>query len=160
MVATPELLLLAVLALAVIGSVAPGVPGGLLAVGGLVGYYWLAPEPAFGPVALAGFLVLAVAAAVVGTFGGALSAAGQAASTATVVGAGIAGIALLFVAGPVGLLLGMFAVAFAGELWSGAAVAGAAEAAVWTTVGMLVGTLGEFLLTAAVFLGVAGAVVF
>lgn len=151
--------MLVVLALAVVGSVAPAVPGGVLAVVGLGGYYWLAPAPVFGPIALVGFLVLAIAAVVVGLFGGAVAAAGQEASTATIVAAGVAGIALLFVAGPVGLLVGMFAVAFGGELWSGADVGAAAEAAAWTTAGMLLGTVGEFLLTTAVFLGVAVAVV-
>lgn len=158
-VAPPELALLAVLALAVVGSVAPGVPGGLLSVGGLVGYYWLAPSPAFGPIAFAGFLLLALLAFGVSLFGGAVAAAGQEAATATVVGAGVAGVALLLVAGPIGLLVGMFAVALAGELWAGSEVAGAAEAAVWTTVGMLLGSVGEFLLTVAVFVGVAVAVV-
>ncbi|MFB6126461.1 MAG: DUF456 family protein [Halolamina sp.] len=157
MLATPELALLAALAVGVVGSVVPGVPGGAVSVAGVAGYYLLAPSPAFGVVAFAGLLALAIVAALVGLFGGAVAAAGRDVAPVTVAAAGLAGVALLFVVGPLGVLVGVFGVVFAAEVVTGADGDDAVVDALWATVGVLAGTVGEALFALAAL--VAGVVV-
>lgn len=155
----PELLAVAVLALAVVGSLVPAVPGGGLSLAGVVGYAVLAPDPAVGGFVLGGLAVVAALATGVSLFGGAIAARERDASTRVVAVAAVAGIALLFVAGPVGVVAGVFLAVLGAELLGGADLRPAAADAAWTTLGVLAGAVGEALLSLSVFVGFVAAVV-
>jgi len=156
--ALPELLAVAVVALAVVGSLLPAVPGGGLSLSGIVGYAVFAPDPAVGPLVLAGLGAVAALALAVSLFGGAIAARGRGASTRVVAVAAVAGVALLFVAGPLGVVAGVFLATFGAELLDGADPRPAAADAAWTTVGVLAGAVGEALLSLSVLVGFVAAV--
>lgn len=146
--ADPYLVALLLLAAGVLGSVLPLVPGGLCSTVGVCYYWWVTGEP--GPLALALLVTLALLAVAVDWLGGAVSARVGGASLGTTAAALLAGIALAFVLGPLGVVAGVFGVVLAleyrrhGDLDRGARTAGSA------TVGILVSTVAQVVLTVTV----------
>jgi len=137
--------------LGVVGSLVPGVPGALGSLAGLF-VYWSATggtEPGvllFAALVLTGLVALAadlLAGPVAARLGGA--------STRTSLLAGGVGFALLFVAGPLGVVVGIAGTVFAVELRRHGDRDRATRAAVATTVGALGSIVVQFLATLAVF---------
>jgi len=151
MVALPEPLLLVaflLLGAAMVGSVVPLVPSGLLSLTGLGLYRFETGEP--GLVVLAVLSLLALAALAVDWFGGAIAANAGGASTRTTAIAALAGL-LLIPLGPVGVVLGMGATVFALEYWKHEDQTRGAQAALYATVGVLASAVVQLLLTGVVF---------
>ncbi len=138
----------------VVGSVVPAIPSGISAIVGVWSYYLFVPgDPAFGLGALAGFTLLGVLAAVAEFFAGILASKAGGANTRTALLAGAVGFALLFVVGPVGVLLGVGGTVLAIELYDGKPPAEAVRAAGWTLAGMLGSSLGQLLFTLPILVG-------
>lgn len=142
----------------VVGSVAPVVPSGVLSLAG-VGVYWLFGNRPLGPIVLAGLVLLAVLALVVDWGAGALAASAGGASPWTAALAGIVGLALFFVTGPIGTLVGVVVTVFAVEYYRGESSGKSARSAGVTAVGMVLSLGVQLALTMTVLVGFVIAVV-
>ncbi|MBV0922658.1 DUF456 domain-containing protein [Halomicroarcula limicola] len=128
----------------VVGSLVPQVPGALLSLAGVYVYWYAVGLPL---VVLVGLTLVGVLTWIVDFFGGAVAARVGGASTTTAVVAGIVGLLLFFVTGPVGLILGVAATVFAVEFWRQQDAKQGLRAALVTTVGMLASSVVQALLT-------------
>ena len=147
-----EIVLLVALVLliaGVIGSVVPLVPSGLFSLAGVLVYWLFGGEP-IGPLLFFSLLVVALIATVVEQFGGAIAAKATGASNRTTITAVIAGLLLFFVAGPVGIVLGIVAVVFLAELLDDVPPEIAFRRAIYTLAGILASTGVQLLLTLSV----------
>lgn len=128
-------LAIALLVAGVFASLVPGVPGGLLTLVGLV-VYWLGVGglSAFVLGALVALVAVVLVLDVVATV--VASRVGGGSWRAGVVGA-VIGIALVFVLGPVGLLVGIAGTVFLIELRRGLAPRDALRVAAYTTVAVV-----------------------
>ena len=130
----------------VVGSGLPAVPAGGLSLAGIWVYAMLGSEP-LGPLALGGLTLAAVGTIVVDHVGGPVAARLGGSSNRTAVLAGLAGLVLLFVLGPVGIIVGVVGTVFALERYEGANTETAARRAVYTAGGVLGSALAQLLLT-------------
>lgn len=147
----PVLVALALLVAAVVASLVPLIPGGLLSMLG-VGYYWYAGGDV-GTFAAVALLALGALTLLLDWLGGAVSARVGGASLQTTAIAAVAALALMFVLGPLGALLGIAGTVFVLEFRRhGDARRGLRTAAV-ATVGMLASSAMQVLLTVTVLLG-------
>lgn len=96
---------LALLALGVVGSLVPLVPGPLLSLSGVGYHWWQTGEP--GALLLSVLLALGLLALAVDYLGGAMAARAGGASLRTTVAASVAGVVLALLFGPLGLVLGV-----------------------------------------------------
>lgn len=141
---------LALVALGVAGSVLPLLPGGLLSVVGVTGYWWSTgyTEPSV--------LLVVVLVAIGGLtmavdyFGGAIAARAGGASMVTTGVAVLVGLVLLLLAGPVGFLVGIAATVFAVEFAQHADTERGLRVALFATVGVLASTVVQVILTGSV----------
>ena len=148
------LLALALLVAALIASVVPGVPSGLLALAGIYVEFLYGDGMALW--LLLSFTVVGALALVVDLFGGAIAGRARGTSNRTTLLAAAAGLVLLFVLGPLGVLLGMFATVFLLELRrDDREFEESLENAVWATAGMLASGVAVFLLVASMLAGYA-----
>lgn len=132
----------------VIGSFLPLVPGGGLSIGG-VGYYWyLTGEP--GTLALVVMVGLGLLAIAFDWLGSALAANVGGASLRTTALVALVTIPLLFVLGPLGLLVGTAGTVFVLEYHRHGDVELSLRTAVYATVGLLASTAMQALVTASV----------
>lgn len=129
---------------AVVASLVPGVPGGALTIAG-VGVYWWAVGP--DGIALAGVAALGVLAVAADFLAGAVAGRAGGASWTTMAVAGAVGLVLLFVAGPLGVLLGVVATVFAVEYHRHGDVERGLRTAAYAAVGVLGSTVVQVLLT-------------
>ena len=152
MVDAVTLLALALLVAAVVASVVPGVPAGLLSLAGIYAEFLYGDGMA--PWLLVSFTAVGVLAIVVDLFGGAIAGRARGTSNRTTLLAAVAGLALLFVVGPLGVLLGMFGTVFVLELRRDDRASEQALAnALWATAGMLASGVAVFLLVASMLAG-------
>jgi len=137
---------------AVVGSALPLIPGPLLSLVGVF-LYWVGTgysDPSIVVLAvLAGVALLGV---LVELFGGALGAKAGGASTKTTAAAGVVGLLLLFVAGPVGVVLGVAGTVFAIEFVRNRDARASGRAALASTVGVLGSVVVQVLLTLSILL--------
>lgn len=145
--------------LGVVGSVVPLVPSALLSLAGVYLYWWHTGYTDPGLLVLAGLTLLGLLVVAVDWLAGAISASVSGASTGTTALAGIAGAALFFVAGPVGILLGVAGTVFLAEFRRTKDSRGSARTAAYTTVGMLASSVAQVLLTVVLFLSLVAVVV-
>ena len=143
---------LALAAAGVVGSLVPMAPGALLSLSGVYLYWWHTGFTEPGLLALVGLTLVGVTALAVDWLGGALAAEASGASRSTTVLAGVAGVALLFVAGPVGVLVGVAGVVFLAEL-RGSEPEASLRTALYTTAGMLASNLVQAALTGGMLVG-------
>lgn len=143
---------LALLILGVIGSVLPLLPGALSSLVGVYLYWWSTGFTAPGTVALFVLTVIGVSALVIDYFGGALAARFGGASLLTSTLAAIVGFVLLFVTGPLGLLLGMAATVFIVEYIRHRDARASLKATVSASVGLLTSAVAQLLLTVSMLL--------
>lgn len=138
---------LALLVVGVVGSVVPLVPGGLASLAGVLLYWWSTGYADPGPVALVALSLLAVA---VDQLGGAVAARAGGASLLTTAAAAVVGVALFFVAGPVGILAGVGGTVFVSEYRRHRDPKTGLRTAAYATVGVLASSAVQFLLTASI----------
>ncbi|MFC6718869.1 DUF456 domain-containing protein [Natrialbaceae archaeon GCM10025810] len=159
MVDALSVLAVALLVVAVLGTVVPLVPSGLLSLAGLYLYWWNAGFSEPGPVALAVLTALALVAALVEFFGGSLAAKAGGASWGTTGVAAAVAIALMLVTGPLGLLVGLFGTVFLLEFVRSRDLHGSGRSAVYATLGTLASTAMQVVLTVTILLGFLVAVI-
>jgi uncharacterized protein YqgC (DUF456 family) len=104
-----------VLAGAIASAFLPGVPTGLVSLVGVGLYWWGTGFSEPGPLLLVTLVALCLLMVAADWLGGLVAAKVGGASTVTTLVAGGVGLALLFVTGPVGMILGSAAVVFALE---------------------------------------------
>ena len=153
MVDAITVLALALLVGGVVGTLVPLVPGGALSLSGVYLYWWASGFVDPGPIAMVVFTVLGVSTLFAEFFAGAVSARAGGASWRTTAIAAVVGIALLVVAGPVGLLVGLFGTVFVLELVDGRDVTESSRSALYATAGVLVSTAVQVMLTATILVG-------
>ncbi|GAA0457151.1 DUF456 domain-containing protein [Halococcus dombrowskii] len=138
---------LALLVVGVVGSVVPLVPGTLSSLVGVYLYWWTSGYTEPGPLLLAALTVVGVLALVADYFGGAVSARAGGASMVTTTLAAIVGIALFFVVGPLGIVLGVAGTVFAVEFYRHRDPERSLRAALYAAVGVLASTVVQLLVT-------------
>lgn len=137
----------------VVGSALPGLPGPALSLAGVLGYWWATGYTAPGTAALAGLVGLAVVGLAADWLAAPLGARAGGASTRTTALAGVVGFALLFVLGPLGVVLGVAGTVFLLELRESNDPAAAARAAGATTVAVLGSVVAQVVVTVAMLVG-------
>lgn len=146
------LLAIALLLAGVVGSVAPVLPSGAFSLAG-VGVYWLFGDRPVSLVILAGLAALAVLAMAVDWGASALAASAGGASPLTAVVAGVVGLVLFFVTGPIGTIVGVVVTVFALEYYRGESSGDSARSAGVTAVGMVLSFGVQLALTMTVLVG-------
>lgn len=141
-----------------IGSVLPAVPAGGFSLAGIWVYALFGSEP-LGPLALSALTLAAVGTVVVDHVGGPVAARLGGSSDRTAILAGLAGLLLLFVLGPVGIIVGVVGTVFALERYEGADTETAARRAVYTAAGVLGSAVAQLLLAGTILLAFVVAVV-
>ena len=142
----------------VVGTIVPLVPGGALSLSGVYLHWWASGYTEPGLIALAVLSVLGVTTLLVEFLAGALSARVGGASWRTTGVAVIVGTGLAIVAGPLGLVVGLFATVFALEFADRSALSRSLRAAAYATVGVLLSTAVQVALTTTMLLVFLGAI--
>jgi uncharacterized protein YqgC (DUF456 family) len=147
----PLYVALACLGVAVLASFVPFVPGGALSMGG-VGYYWYATsEP--GTLVVVVLLSIGLLTLAVDWLAGAVSARVGGASLRTTAIAAVAAFLLLFVLGPLGIVLGVGGTVFAVEYHRHRDIERGLRTAAYATLGMLASSVMQALLSSVVLVG-------
>lgn len=161
MVAFVILLATFVLLLAgVVGSITPQLPGAPFSIAGVLVYWWGSGFAEPGTIVLSLLLVVGVLTWVVDWVGGVVAAKIGGASTKTAIVAGLAGLVLFLVTGPLGILLGVAGTVFVLEFYRQQDARASAKAAAITTAGMLGSAVMQALLTGSMLLAMAGVALF
>jgi uncharacterized protein YqgC (DUF456 family) len=147
------LVAVALLLAGVVGSVVPVVPGAGLSLVGIYLYWWSSSYAVPGLAVLAAFTLVGAAAIVADQFGGALAAGAGGASMKTTALASVISIPLLFVAGPVGLVLGIAGTVFAAEFYRTQSAGRGARAAAFAAVGVLGSAVVQLVVTLSLLVG-------
>ncbi|AEN05857.1 protein of unknown function DUF456 [halophilic archaeon DL31] len=153
MVDAVALFALALLVVAVIASVVPGVPAGLVALVAVYVEYFFGMGNRMSLWLLFSFTVVGLLAVFIDLFGGAITAKAKGASQKTTIIAALVGLVLFFVAGPIGVVVGMFGTVLVSELRDGREFEDAWENAIWATAGMLASGMAVFLLVLSMLVG-------
>jgi len=147
------LLALGLLVGAVLSTVVPGVPSGAVALLAVYIEFLFGTGDGMALWLLFSFTVVGLLAIVVDLFGGAITARAKGAGQRTTFLAAAVGLVLFFVAGPVGVLIGMFGTVLLLELYDGRPFEEAGSNAVWATAGMLASGAAVFLLVFSMLVG-------
>lgn len=131
----------------VIASVIPMVPGALLSLAGILGYWWWTGFAEPGTVFVAVAVIVGITALVLDYLSSFISAKVSGASTKTAIIAGAIGLVALVFTGPVGALLAVLLTVFAIEFRRSDDVNASLRMAGITTLGMLASTGVQLLLT-------------
>lgn len=144
----------------VLGSLLPVIPGPALSLVGVYLYWWTTgyAEPA--ALALLGLTLVGLVGVAVDLFGGAFGARAGGASVTTTVAAAVVGGLLLFVAGPVGIVLGVAGTVFLVEFLRERDARASLTAAGYATVGILASAVVQALLTVSILLAMVLVAVF
>ncbi len=140
-------LALGLLVFGVVGAVVPLLPGALSSTAGVLLYWYSTGYTEPGPILLAVLVGVGLLTIAVDYLAGAISAKVGGASTFTTAVAAVVGIALLFVAGPVGLLVGVAGTVFVVEFARNQDARQSGRAAAYAAVGVLASTVVQALLT-------------
>lgn len=138
----------------VAGSLVPQVPGALLSLAGVFTYWYATGEP--GLALLVALTLVGVLTWVVDLFGGAIAARAGGAANSTALLAGVVGLVLFFLTGPLGIILGVAGTVFAVEFYRQQDARKGLKAALVTTVGMLASSVAQALLTGSILLAMVG----
>ncbi|WP_267639496.1 DUF456 domain-containing protein [Haloarchaeobius amylolyticus] len=139
------------LVVGIVGSAIPSMPGPLVSVAGVAGYWWFADG--LGTVAAVALVLVGLFAVAADQLADVVSTRASGASWTTTALAGVAGLVLMFVAGPIGIILGVAGTVFAVELYQKGDRNHAARAATYTTVGILASIVVQVLLTVSMLAG-------
>lgn len=146
-------------AIGVLGALLPLLPGPLLSVGGVLLYWWGTGYTDPGPVVLSGFLLVGVVGLLADVLGGAVGASLAGGSRWAMVLAALAGLILIPVAGPLGVLLGVAGVTFVVAYRETTDVRSGLRAAAGATLGLLASVVVQFVLTLGMFVALLFVVV-
>jgi len=160
MVDIPVVIAFVLLALGVVGSLAPIVPGAVLSLAGILLYWWASGYTEPGTILLVGLVAVALLALLVDVLAGFLSAKIGGASTTTAVIAAGAGVVGLFTVGPLGMILAVVGTVFVVELVRGGTMREGGRAAAITTLGMFGSSVAQAVLTASILIAMLALVVF
>ena len=138
----------------VVGSLVPQVPGAPISVAGVYTYWYATGDP--GVLLLAALTLVGVLTWVVDFVGGAVAARVGGASTTTAVLAGVVGLLLFFVTGPLGIILGVAVTVFVVEFYRQEDARTSLKAALVTTAGMLASGVAQAALTGSILLAMVG----
>jgi uncharacterized protein YqgC (DUF456 family) len=138
----------------VVGSLVPQVPGAPISVAGVYTYWYATGDP--GVLLLAALTLVGVLTWVVDFVGGAVAARVGGASTTTAVLAGVVGLLLFFVTGPLGIILGVAVTVFVVEFYRQEDARKSLKAALVTTAGMLASGVAQAALTGSILLAMVG----
>lgn len=139
-------------ALGILGAFLPLLPGPLLSVGGVLLYWGGTGYTDPGPVVLGGFLLVGIVAVIADVLGGAVGASLGGGGRWAMVLAAIAGLVLVPIAGPLGVLLGVAGVTFVVAYRETADVRTGLQAAAGATLGLLASVVVQVVLTVGMFL--------
>lgn len=138
---------LGLLVAAVIGSLTPMVPAGLLSIAGILVYWWSTGFVSPGPLFLGAFVFVGALVVIADYAGGVVAARAGGASTRNSIIGGVVGFALFFVLGPLGIVIGLVGTVFVLELYGGKQRSDSAKAAVYALLGALGSGVVQFVLT-------------
>lgn len=142
----------------VVGSLVPQVPGAPISIAGVYCYWFATGEP--GPILLAALTLVGLLTWVIDFAGGAVAARVGGASTKTAVLAGVVGLVLFFVTGPLGIILGVALTVFVVEFYRQQNARKGLKAALVTTAGMLASGVAQAALTGSILVAMVGVAVF
>lgn len=148
------------LVVGVIGSAIPLLPGPPLSLVGIYLYWWLSGYAEPGLPLLVALTLIGLLAVVAEYFGGAVSARAGGASTLTTALAAAVGVVLFFVAGPLGIVLGVAGTVFAVEFYRHQDPEQSLRTALYAAVGVLASTVVQLLLTLTMLVALVLVVVF
>lgn len=131
----------------VIGSVTPMVPGALLSIAGILVYYWSTGYTRPSLLFLIGFILVGLVAVLTDYFAGSIAAKAGGATTRTSIIAGLVGFLMFFVAGPIGILVGVAGTVFLREFLISGDAEKSMKAAGYSTLGVLGSTAVQLLIT-------------
>lgn len=137
----------------IVGSALPGLPGPALSLVGVLGYWWATGYTDPGTVALVGLVGLALVGLAADWLAAPLGARAGGASTRTTALAGLVGFALLFVLGPLGVVIGVAGTVFLLELRESGDPSASLRAAGATTIAVLGGVVAQVVVTTAMLVG-------
>jgi uncharacterized protein YqgC (DUF456 family) len=138
---------LGLLVVGIVGSVVPLLPGPLVSLAGVLLYWWQSGYAEPGSFLLVALVIVGLVAVVAEYFAGAVSARAGGASTVTTLLAAIVGVVLFFVAGPIGIVLGVGGTVFTVEFYRHQDPEQSLRTAIYAAVGMLASTVVQALLT-------------
>lgn len=130
----------------VIGSVVPLVPSGLVSLAGVWSYALFGSEPV-GLFVLVVLTLTGLMAVVFEHLSGPIAAKASGASNQVMVASTIGGLLLLFVLGPIGIIVGVVGTVFLLELKNGSDTETAAKRSLYTAVGVLASSVVQVLFT-------------
>jgi len=143
----------------VVGSVLPLIPAGLVSLAGVWAYVLFGAEP-LGALVVASLTLAGVATVVLEHFAGPLAARASGASTEVTVASAVGGLLMMFVLGPIGIVVGVVGTVFLLELKNGTDTERAAKRSLYTAVGVLASSVAQVLLTLSVLVVFVVVVVF
>ncbi|WP_122088513.1 DUF456 domain-containing protein [Halalkalicoccus subterraneus] len=146
-------LAIALLVCGVIGSIVPLVPGALLSLAGIYGYWWATGYTEPGAIFLVAATVLGLAAFGLDYLASAISARAGGAGWRTTALAAVVGLVLLVTTGPIGMLVGVAGVVFVMEFERSGDLEASARNALYTALGTLASEAIQVLLTGALLVG-------
>ncbi|WP_253736243.1 DUF456 domain-containing protein [Halohasta salina] len=152
MVEVVFLVAVAVLIAAVVGSLVPLVPSGLVSLAGVWFYVGFGSEPV-GLLAVASLTLAGIVTVIVDQFGGPIAARASGASTEVTVASAIGGALMLFVLGPVGIVVGVVGTVLLLELRRGTDPPQAVRRSLYTAAGVLASSVLQILLTLSILVG-------
>lgn len=147
------LVALSLLLVGVLGSVVPGLPGPALSLAGVLAYWWATGYTSPGTLALVGLIALGLLGLAADWFAAPLGAKAGGASTRTTAVAGVVGFALLFVLGPLGVVVGVAGTVFLLELRASGDPSGSLRAAGTATVAVLGSAFAQLVVTGTMLVG-------
>lgn len=143
----------------VIGAVLPFVPGPMVSLAGVLLYWWGTGYSDPGVVVLVGFALVAVIAVGADLLGSVLGTTAAGGSRWTAVAAGFAGLLLIPIAGPFGILAGVAIVTFAFAYRDTGEPRAGLKAAAGATVGILASIFVQVILTIGMLIALAVVIV-
>jgi uncharacterized protein YqgC (DUF456 family) len=149
---------LVLLVLGVVGSVLPVLPGAILSVVAVLLYWWSSGFSDPSLLVVIGLLFVGLVALVTDYGAGVIAARVGGASTRTALLAGVVGFVLLFVFGPLGLVLGVAGTVFVLEYLEHEDAEQSGRRALYTTIGVLASSVVQVLLTLSILVGFVVAV--
>lgn len=144
---------LALLAAGVVGSVTPLLPGPLLSVAAVVVYWWHTGYADPSQLFVAGVVVVGLGAFLADWFAGAVSSKAGGATTTSAVVAAVVGLLAFFVAGPLGVVVGVAVAVFATELYLTQDPTAGLKASLYATVGLVASTVVQLVVTVGIGVG-------
>lgn len=144
----------------VAGSVLPMVPGAPLSLLGVYLYWWSSGFSDPGLIGLFVLTVLGLTAFLADFFGGAITARVGGASLRTTGVAAVVGVVLLFLTGPLGLLVGIAGTVFLAEYLRHRDARAGAKTALYATAGVIASAAMQLVLTLSMLVIFVGTVLF